>query len=279
MDFLPSPLLSLLQLFPLCVSYHGLQLSPHPCPILWAVFREFDPPPPHYLQHFSLPLLCDQLSASRSSSTTHLCALPPTQLQPLPSGDDLFVYLESKLSRAGTVSNCVFVPYLQLRWTEYTHCHLLLETKFLLGLSSTEKQDHLDIQVAGGTCRSSVVALRLDHRQILPVTAIIIQPDFHHRTDKGVLRSAWCGGTPNWLGLQICPSTASHWGRVWAPQWYHPCADLQSLPLEGDISRPDVEGWIWSSVQHCRITLCINLLFTVSAQSASYGRTSRSRHL
>lgn len=171
-------------------------------------------PPPHYLQHFSLPLLCDQLSASRSSSTTHLCALPPTQLQPLPSGDDLFVYLESKLSRAGTVSNCVFVPYLQLRWTEYTHCHLLLETKFLLGLSSTEKQDHLDIQVAGGTCRSSVVALRLDHRQILPVTAIIIQPDFHHRTDKGVLRSAWCGGTPNWLGLQICPSTASHWGRV-----------------------------------------------------------------
>lgn len=181
---------------------------------------------PPSIYSISLPLPCGQLSASRSSSTTHLCALPPIQLQPLPSGDDLFVYLESKLSRAGTVSNCVFVPYLQLRWTEYTHCHLLLETKFLLGLSSTEKQDHLDIQVAGGTCWSSLVALRLDHRQILSVTAIIIQPNFHHRADKERLRSAWHGGTPNWLGLRICPnSTASHWGSVWGPQWCQPCAD------------------------------------------------------
>lgn len=90
------------------------------------------------LRHFSLPLPFDHLSAS-SRNATHSLALPPTQSKPLPSGDDLFVYLDSKVSRAGTVSNCVFVPYLQLCWTEYTHCHLLLETKFLLGMSSNEK--------------------------------------------------------------------------------------------------------------------------------------------
>lgn len=85
------------------------------------------------------PLPFDHLCASSSRSATHSLALPPAHPQPLPSGDDLFVYLDSKLSRAGTVSNCMFVPYLQLCWTEYTHCHLLLETQFLLGVSSTEK--------------------------------------------------------------------------------------------------------------------------------------------
>ena len=109
-------------------------------PPLWAVCRKSEPPLfTQRLRHLSLPLPFDHLSASSSKSATHSLALPPTQPKPLPSGDDLFVYLDSKLSRAGTVSNCVFVPYLQLCWTEYTHCHLLLETKFLLGVSSTEK--------------------------------------------------------------------------------------------------------------------------------------------
>lgn len=108
-------------------------------PPLWAVCRKSKALFFTWgLRHFSLPLPFDHLSAS-SRNATHSLALPPTQSKPLPSGDDLFVYLDSKVSRAGTVSNCVFVPYLQLCWTEYTHCHLLLETKFLLGMSSNEK--------------------------------------------------------------------------------------------------------------------------------------------
>lgn len=90
-------------------------------PPLWAVCRKSEPPPLLFtqgLRHLSLPLPFDHLSASSSRSATHSLALPPTQPKPLPSGDDLFVYLDSKLSRAGTVSNCVFVPYLQLCWTE-----------------------------------------------------------------------------------------------------------------------------------------------------------------
>lgn len=109
-------------------------------PPLWAVCRKSEPPLfTQWLRYLSLPLPFDHRSTSSSRSATHSLVLPPTQPKPLPSGDDLFVYLDSKVSRAGTVSNCVFVLYLQLCWTEYTHCHLLLETKFLLGASSTEK--------------------------------------------------------------------------------------------------------------------------------------------
>lgn len=140
MDFLPSPLSSLLRLFPSLAIMSPTAIAtypPHPCGLLAGNLS-----PPLFtqgLRHLSLPLHFDHLAASSSRSATHSLALPPTQPKPLPSGDDLFVYLDSKLSRAGTVSNCVFVPYLHLCWTEYTHCHLLLETKFLLGVSSTEK--------------------------------------------------------------------------------------------------------------------------------------------
>lgn len=143
MDFLPSifhsflPSLSLL--FPsLAVTSLAAIIS---APPLQAFCRKSELPAPCARPGALLsPLPFDHLCASSSSrSATHSLALPPTHPQPLPSGDDLFVYLGSKLSRAGTVSNCMFVPYLQLCWTEYTHCHLLLETQFLLGVSSTEK--------------------------------------------------------------------------------------------------------------------------------------------
>lgn len=135
---------SLLQLFPSLAIMSPTAIatySPHPCAgIFFFFFQEIWASPfTQQRRHLSLPLPFDHLSAASSRSATHLLALPPPQPKPLPSGDDLFVYLDSKLSRAGTVSNCMFVPYLQLCWTEYTHCHLLLETKFLLGVSSTEK--------------------------------------------------------------------------------------------------------------------------------------------
>lgn len=160
MDFLPSPLFSLHQLFPPLAVTSPTALHPTPVGCLqetWAssfysrtkalisplafwpsascLHPAAEVPHTPSLPHFLTP----SFPHSLTHSLPHSLTLPPTQPKPLPSGDDLFVYLDSKLSRAGTVSNCMFVPYLQLCWTEYTHCHLLLETKFLLGVSSTEK--------------------------------------------------------------------------------------------------------------------------------------------
>lgn len=114
-------------------------------------------------------------------------------------------------------------------------------------------------------------------QKILPVTAIIIQPNFYCQADKRDLKAV--------KPLPSVVELTSGWGSKCALIILHPTGempedpkfasawfgDLQPMPPgsrveRSGISRPDFAGWILSSVQHSRTDSCV---YTYCSQLAS----------
>lgn len=113
-------------------------------------------------------------------------------------------------------------------------------------------------------------------QKILPVTAIIIQPNFYCRADKRDLKAV--------KPLPSMVELTSGWASKCTQIILHPTGEMPEDPkftgaLFGDlqpmppgsqversgVSKSDFAGWISSSVQHSRIASCV---YTYSSQLA-----------